>query len=253
MYSSTRRMVRKFPYTRYTVLEYCSYYRWCVTTASYACTLVHAAWYGNFWCLTTCTVLCACTRCMLLYSTDDSTLPWSHPLRCQIRLFCKLHIDHFLPQNCCLIVCDCTMMNLVIAFFLTVGASLPYCMHVQYGLHGTVVSVLLLYSTVCTMLVRQFKVALFAGVIFVCFAKSTHIDHFVLTFVSLFDSDSHYFLSFYSSLLLYTKNAINPHSTSLLAVRSKSPSPSWLYASVESASCLEYKLYLVTCKRFSVH
>ena len=44
------------------------------------------------------------------------------------------------------------MMNLVIAFFLTVGASLPYCMHVQYGLHGTEVSVQLLYSTVCSML-----------------------------------------------------------------------------------------------------
>ena len=37
-------------------------------------------------------------------------------------------------------------------FFLTVGASLPHCMHVQYGLHGAVVSVHLLYSTVRTML-----------------------------------------------------------------------------------------------------
>ena len=28
--------------------QYCSYHRWCVTTASYARTPVHAAWYGNF-------------------------------------------------------------------------------------------------------------------------------------------------------------------------------------------------------------
>ena len=79
------------------------------------------------------------------------------------------------------------------------------------GCNGRVVSVHLRYSTVCTMLERWFDIALFAGVTFVCFAKSMHIDHFVLTFVSLFDSDSHYFLSFCSSLLLYTKNAINPH------------------------------------------
>jgi hypothetical protein len=86
--------------------------------------------------------------------------------------------------------------------------------------------------------------------IFVCFAKSMHIDHLVLTVVSLFDSDSHYFLAFCYSLLLYTKNAINPHSTLLSAVRSKSPSPSCLLASIEPpASCLEYKLYSVTCKR----
>jgi hypothetical protein len=94
------------------------------------------------------------------------------------------------------------MMNFVVAFFLTVGVSLPYHMPVQYGLHGTVVSVHLRYSTVCTMLVRQFDVAPFTGVTFVCFAKSTHIDHFVLTFVSLFDSDSHNFLYFFS-LALY--------------------------------------------------
>ncbi len=37
-------------------------------------------------------------------------------------------------------------------FFLTVGVSLPNRMHVQYGLHGTVVSVHQRYSTVCTML-----------------------------------------------------------------------------------------------------
>jgi hypothetical protein len=131
------------------------------------------------------------------------------------------------------------MMNLEIAFFLTVGASLPYSLHVQYGLHGTVFSVHLRYSTVCTMLVRQFNVALFTGVTFVCFAKSSHIDHVELTFVSLFDSDSHYFLSFCSSLLLYMKKAIHPHSTLLSAVRSKSPYPSLLYASIESASCLQ--------------
>jgi hypothetical protein len=126
-------------------------------------------------------------------------------------------------------------------------------MHIQYRLHGRVLSVHLRYSTICTMLVRQFNVALFAGVTFACFATSTHIDHFVLTFVSLFDSDSRYFLAFCSSLLLYTKNAIHPHSTLLSAERSKSPSASLLYASVESANCLEYKLYLVTCERFSVH
>ncbi len=43
-----------------------------------------------------------------------------------------------------------------------------------------------------------------------------------------------------------------PHSTLLYTVRSTSPSPSWLYASIESASCLECKQYLVTCKQFSV-
>ncbi len=123
---------------------------------------------------------------------DDSMLPRSHPSRCQIRSFCELHIDHLIPHrtsfssfflslsascstpvslplipgglsivvlliplvDCCLlVVCDCPLlMNLVIAFFLTVGAPLPYRMHVQYGLHGTVVSVHLRYSTVCTML-----------------------------------------------------------------------------------------------------
>ena len=36
--------------------------------------------------------------------------------------------------------------------FFTVGTSLPYCTQVQYGLHGTVVSVHLLYSTIPTML-----------------------------------------------------------------------------------------------------
>ena len=54
--------------------------------------------------------------------------------------------------DCCRVVCDFTMMNLVLAVFLTVGASLPYCKHIQCGLHGTVLSVLLLYSTVPTML-----------------------------------------------------------------------------------------------------
>ena len=83
-----------------------------------------------------------------------------------------------------------------------------------------------------------------AGVPFVCFAKSMF---FFLTLTHTTTS------SLFSSLLLYTKNAIHPHSTLLSAVRSESPSPSWLYASVESASCLEYKLYSVTCERFSVH
>jgi hypothetical protein len=147
------------------------------------------------------------------------------------------------------------MMNLLIAFFLTVGALLPDCMHVLYRLHGTVVTAPAvqypLYQAGRT--IQRCPVHIHWSVTFVCFAKSTHIDHFVLTFVSLFDSDSHYSLAFCSSLLLYTKSAINPHSTLLSAVRSQCPSPSWLYASVESASCLEYKLYLVTCKRFSVH
>ena len=126
-------------------------------------------------------------------------------------------------------------------FFLAVGASLLYCtLHVQYRLDGRVVSVHLRYRSVCTMLVRQFDVALFAGVTFACLATSTHIDHFLLTFVSVFDFDSCYFLAFCSSLLLHTKNAIHPHSSLLSAVRSESPSPSLLYASIESASCLEY-------------
>jgi hypothetical protein len=43
-------------------------------------------------------------------------------------------------------------------FFLAVGASIPYCMHVLYGLHGTTASMHPLYSTVCTMLAQQFNV-----------------------------------------------------------------------------------------------
>jgi hypothetical protein len=50
------------------------------------------------------------------------------------------------------------------------------------------------YSTVCAMLVPEF---IHRWVTFVCFAKSAHIDHLVLTFVPLFDSDSHYFLALY--------------------------------------------------------
>jgi hypothetical protein len=44
--------------------------------------------------------------------------------------------------------------------------------------------------------------SLHLGVTFVCFAKSTHIDHFVLTFAFPFYSDSHNYLSFHSPLAL---------------------------------------------------
>ncbi len=50
-------------------------------------------------------------------------------------------------------------------FFLTVGASLLYCLHVQYGLHDAAVFMHPLYSTVCTMLVRQFGVVQFASIV----------------------------------------------------------------------------------------
>ncbi len=116
---------------------------------------------------------------------DDSTLPRSHPSRCHIRSFCELHIDDLLPQtsfssfflslsashstpvslplipgkfeHCCLARHSCWLLSscrlwLPPADEFGVGASLPYRMHVQYGLHGTVVSVHLRYSTVCTML-----------------------------------------------------------------------------------------------------
>ncbi len=98
-------------------------------------------------------------------------------------------------------------------------------------MHGVVVSVHLLYSIVCTILQ----------------SLRCHICLYLQTP----QSDSHSFLSC-SSLSLF-RNAIYAHSTLLYEVRSKSPSsPTYLYASVESASCLAYKLYLVTCKRFSV-
>ena len=167
----------------------------------------------------------------------------------------------------------CTLMNLVMAF-------LAYCRCITTVLYACMgcmiqqpVSVHLVYSTFCTMVgvalpyqvhvhaawygsfctpgvqyclyhagatIQRFPGCIDCCVTFICFAKSTHIDHFVLTFAFLFDSDSHYFLSFYSSHLLYTKSAINPHSTLL-------PAAYWLYACVESASCLEYKQFLVTC------
>jgi hypothetical protein len=79
-------------------------------------------------------------------------LPLSHSLSFLVSL--SIAVSLVVLVDCCLlVVCDCPLlMNLVIAFFPTVGASLPYRMHVQYGLHGTVVSVHLRYSTVCTML-----------------------------------------------------------------------------------------------------
>jgi hypothetical protein len=87
-----------------------------------------------------------CYTVLVVCWYDNSTLPCLHPSLCQTCLFCELHIDHFLPQtslssfflslsascstpvllplipgeieHCCLVICDCTMMNLVIAFFL---------------------------------------------------------------------------------------------------------------------------------------
>jgi hypothetical protein len=110
------------------------------------------------------------------------------------------------------------------------GAVSYYRIVCMYSLHGMVVSVHLLYSTVCTIL--------------------QSLRCLICLYLQSPQSDSHSFLSC-SSLSLY-RNALYPPSTLLYEVRSKSPSPSWLYASVESASCLECKLYLVTCKWFSV-
>ncbi len=114
-----------------------------------------------------------------------------------------------------------------------VGPVSHYCIVCMGTLPCTVVSVHPLYSIVCTIL------------------QSLRY-HICLYLQPPPQSDSHSFLSC-SSLSLF-RNAIFARSTLLYEVKSKSPSsPSWLYAlSVESASCLEYKLYLVTCKRFSV-
>jgi hypothetical protein len=112
-----------------------------------------------------------------------------------------------------------------------VGPVSHFCTVCMYTLHGTVVSEHLLYSILCTILQ----------------SLRCHIYLYLQTP----QSDSHSFLSC-SSLSLF-RNAIYPHSTLLYEVSRKSPSsPSWLYASLESASCLEYKLYSVTCKQFSV-
>jgi hypothetical protein len=89
----------------YSTWVYCSYHRR-VTTASYACTPVHAASYGNFgaslfvpYCAHILHVACCYTVPFVPCWYDDSTLPRSHPSRCHIRLFCELHIDHLLPQT----------------------------------------------------------------------------------------------------------------------------------------------------------
>jgi hypothetical protein len=101
---------------------------------------VQAALYGSFRSPAGCTV--AFVPCWY----NNSTLPRSsHPSRCHVCLFGKLHIHHLLPQtslssflslsaslstpvllplipgefvHCCLVICDFTMVNLVIAFFL---------------------------------------------------------------------------------------------------------------------------------------
>jgi hypothetical protein len=103
------------------------------------------------------------------------------------------------------------------------------------------------------MLVRQFDVAQFASRCHIRLFCKVHA-HWPLCVDICFSfllwlSQ----LPFFSFSSRFTKNALHPHSTLLSAVRSKSPSPYWLYAPVESASCPEYKLYSVTCKRFSVH
>ncbi len=129
---------------------------------------------------------------------------------------------------------DCTPNNLMPAF-------LAYCWCITTvlhacKLHGTVVSECLCFSTPAVQYCYHFAV-----IIEVVFANSS----IRFSLLSLLFSPL--------SLSLF-RNAIYPHSTLLYEVRSnKCPSsPSWLYASVESASCLEYKLYLVTCKQFSV-
>ena len=233
-----------------------------------------------------------CTLCTVLFVPwwyNNSTLPRLHPLQCHSHLFCKLHIDHhFLPQTLL-----CSFLSLSASRSTPVSLSFLVSLSIVVLLFLLIVVLLLVISPwwiwwllfshcrcITTVLYAHAVRAAcygcfhapavqyplyYAGrtiqrcpgrihlVVTFVFFKSTHIDHFMLTFVSLFDSDSHYFLAFCSPLFLYTKDAINPHSSLLSAVRSKSPSSSWLYASVEPASCLEYKLYLVTCKRFSVH
>jgi hypothetical protein len=93
-----------------------------------------------------------------------------------------------------LVVCDSPWWIWWSLFFFL--SLLPYRMHVQYGLHGTVVSVHPLYTIVCTMLVRRFDVAQPNGGCPICLFCEVH--------VFLFDSDSHYyFLAFFFSLALY--------------------------------------------------
>jgi hypothetical protein len=159
-------------------------------------------------------------------------LPRLHPLQCHIRLFANstLITTSFLKLPCLpsfpsqllalplsrslsllvsLSIVVLSFLLIVVLLFVIapwwIWWLLFYCMHIQYGLYRRVVSVHLRYSTICTMLVRWFNIALCAGVTFACFAMSTHIDRFVLTFVSLFDSDSGYFLAFFFSLALYDK------------------------------------------------
>ena len=182
---------------------------------------VQAALYGSFRSPAGCTV--AFVPCWY----NDSTLPRSsHPSRCHVCLFGKLHIHHLLPQtslfsflspsaslstpvslplipgefvhcclvvlvDCCCVACDFTMMNLVLAFFLLFVRH--YC-------------IVCTFSTGCMM--RQFQcthctdclyhagttiwrcpVCIHCSVTIVCFAISTFITSFLtLPFLPSFPS-----------------------------------------------------------------
>jgi hypothetical protein len=88
------------------------------------------------------------------------------------------------------------MMNMVIAVFLAVVATVSYARTVRAARCGIISAPAVHYRLYHDWYDDSTLPSLHLGVTFVCFAKSTHIDRFVLTFAFPFYSDSHNFFLF---------------------------------------------------------